>query len=78
MIVCMSRDICAQLYKIICHGDEENAPLRPDWHSDDPEQGAIKIVMTGSAADKPLLQPHLYTKQVKNAWKNVLKTLMTH
>lgn len=65
MIVCMSRDICAQLYKIICHGDEENAPLRPDWHSDDPEQGAIKIVMTGSAADKPLLQPHLYTKQVK-------------
>ncbi len=58
MIVCMSRDICAQLYNAIVE-------LRPDWHSSDPEQGAIKIVMTGSAADKALLQPHLYSKQVK-------------
>ncbi|MNC00120.1 Type-1 restriction enzyme R protein [compost metagenome] len=58
MIVCMSRDICAQLYNAIVE-------LRPDWHSNDPEQGAIKIVMTGSAADKALLQPHLYSKQVK-------------
>lgn len=65
MIVCMSRDICVQLYNAICVGDEENPPLRPDWHSSDPEQGAIKIVMTGSAADKALLQPHLYSKQVK-------------
>ena len=58
MIVCMSRDICVQLYNAI-------VALRPDWHSADPEQGAIKIVMTGSAADKALLQPHLYSKQVK-------------
>ena len=58
MIVCMSRDICAQLYKAI-------VTLRPDWHDDDPEKGAIKVVMTGSAADKELLQPHLYSKQVK-------------
>lgn len=58
MIVCMSRDICAHLYNAIVSS-------RPDWHSDDPEQGAIKIVMTGSAADKALLQPHLYSKQVK-------------
>jgi len=58
MIVCMSRDICAHLYNAI-------VSLRPDWHSDDPEQGAIKIVMTGSAADKSLLQPHLYSKQIK-------------
>ncbi|WP_407276785.1 type I restriction endonuclease subunit R [Halothiobacillus sp. DCM-1] len=58
MIVCMSRDICAQLYKAIVN-------LRPDWHDDDPEKGAIKVVMTGSAADKELLQPHLYSKQVK-------------
>lgn len=58
MIVCMSRDICAHLYNAI-------VSLRPDWHSDDPELGAIKIVMTGSAADKTLLQPHLYSKQVK-------------
>jgi type I restriction enzyme R subunit len=65
MIVCMSRDICVQLYNAICVGDENNPPLRPDWHSTDPEQGVIKIVMTGSAADKPALQPHLYSKQVK-------------
>ena len=65
MIVCMSRDICAQLYSAICVGDENNPPLRPEWHSTDPEQGAIKIVMTGSAADRTLLQPHLYSQQVK-------------
>lgn len=58
MIVCMSRDICAQLYSAI-------VALRPEWHSADPEQGAIKIVMTGSAADKALLQPHIYTHKVK-------------
>jgi len=58
MIVCMSRDICAQLYNSI-------VALRPAWHNADPEQGAIKIVMTGSAADKALLQPHLYTHKVK-------------
>jgi type I restriction enzyme R subunit len=65
MIVCMSRDICVQLYNVICVGDENNPPLRSEWHSTDPEQGAIKVVMTGSAADKALLQPHLYSKQVK-------------
>jgi type I restriction enzyme R subunit len=58
MIVCMSRDICAQLYSAI-------VALRPEWHSPDPEQGTIKIVMTGSAADKALLQPHIYTHKVK-------------
>ncbi|CAG0983287.1 Type-1 restriction enzyme R protein [Methylophilaceae bacterium] len=58
MIVCMSRDICAELYRAI-------VALRPDWHDDDPEKGSIKVVMTGSAADKPLLQPHLYSQQVK-------------
>ncbi|MGM7652833.1 type I restriction endonuclease subunit R [Serratia marcescens] len=58
MIVCMSRDICAELYNAI-------VALRPDWHGADPEKGVIKVVMTGSAADKPLLQPHLYSQQVK-------------
>lgn len=58
MIVCMSRDICAELYNAI-------VALRPDWHDADPEKGAIKVVMTGSAADKPSLQPHLYSQQVK-------------
>lgn len=58
MIVAMSRDICAQLYN-------EIVALRPEWHDDDPEKGAIKVVMTGSAADKKLLQPHIHNKQTK-------------
>ncbi len=58
MVVAMSREICARLYAAIIK-------LRPDWHSDDPAQGAIKVVMTGSAADAALLQPHIYNNQTK-------------
>ena len=58
MVVAMSREICVHLYN-------EITKLRPDWHSDDPEQGAIKIVMTGSASDKALLRPHVYSSQTK-------------
>ncbi len=58
MVVTMSREICVHLYN-------EIVKLRPDWHSDDPEQGAIKIVMTGSASDRALLRPHIYSGQVK-------------
>jgi type I restriction enzyme, R subunit len=58
MMVAMSREICVHLYNEITR-------LRPDWHSDDPEQGAIKIVMTGSASDKALLRPHIHSGQVK-------------
>ncbi len=58
MVVGMSRDICVHLY-------DEIIKLRPDWHSADPELGAIKIVMTGSASDKALLRPHIYSAQVK-------------
>ncbi|PUE40265.1 type I restriction endonuclease subunit R [Limnohabitans sp. Bal53] len=58
MVVAMSREICAHLYN-------EIVKLRPDWHHDDPEQGAIKIVMTGSASDKPLLRPHIHSGLVK-------------
>lgn len=58
MVVAMSRDICAHLY-------HELTKLRPDWHDPDPEKGAIKIVMTGSASDKALLRPHIYSALVK-------------
>jgi type I restriction enzyme, R subunit len=58
MVVAMSRDICAHLYNEIVR-------LRPGWHDADPEKGAIKIVMTGSASDKALLRPHIYSPQVK-------------
>jgi type I restriction enzyme R subunit len=58
MVVAMSREICVHLY-------DEIIKLRPHWHSDDPELGVIKIVMTGSASDKALLRPHIYSGQVK-------------
>ncbi|CAB3690893.1 type I restriction endonuclease subunit R [Paraburkholderia rhynchosiae] len=58
MVVAMSREICVHLY-------DEIIKQRPDWHDPDPEKGAIKIVMTGSASDKALLRPHIYSGQVK-------------
>jgi type I restriction enzyme R subunit len=58
MVVAMSREICVHLYNAI-------VALRPDWHSDDPALGAIKVVMTGSASDKALLKPHIYPKEVR-------------
>lgn len=58
MVVCMSREICVHLYN-------EIVELRPDWHDPDPEKGAIKIVMTGSASDKPHLKPHIYNAKTK-------------
>ncbi|MDH0665946.1 type I restriction endonuclease subunit R [Acinetobacter junii] len=66
MIVSMSREICVHLYN-------EIVALRPDWHDPDPEKGKIKIVMTGSASDKPLLQPHIYNKQVKKRFEKRFK-----
>ncbi len=52
MIVCMSRRICVALY-------DQIVALRPDWHSDDDTGGVIKVVMTGSAADRLDWQPHI-------------------
>ncbi len=67
MIVAMSREICAHIYNAI-------VALRPEWHSDDPALGAIKVVMTGSAADVELLRPHIYNattkKQLEKRFKN--------
>ncbi|MBB3066007.1 type I restriction endonuclease subunit R [Limibacillus halophilus] len=56
MIVCMSRRICIALY-------EEIIRLRPDWHSDDDEDGSIKIVMTGAASDPVEWQKHIGGKK---------------
>lgn len=56
MAVCMSRRICVDLYN-------EIIALRPDWHSDDDDKGAVKIVMTGSASDPLEWQPHIGNKK---------------
>lgn len=66
MIVSMSREICVDLYNAI-------VAIKPEWHSDDPNKGAIKIVMTGSAADKEKMQPHIYDKKTKKLFEKRYK-----
>lgn len=56
MIVCMSRRICVDLCGQI-------AQLRPEWHSDDDNAGAIKVVMTGAATDPVNWQQHIRDKR---------------
>ena len=68
MIVAMSREICVHLYNAIVE-------LHPDWHDTDPNKGAIKIVMTGSASDRQLLQPHIYNKQTKKRLEKRFKDI---
>jgi len=55
MVVCMSRRICVALY-------DQIIKLRPDWHSDDVNEGAVKVVMTGSASDPAEWQQHIGNK----------------
>ncbi|MHC6176168.1 type I restriction endonuclease subunit R [Glutamicibacter sp. X7] len=62
MIVTMSRRIAVRLY-------EKIVALRPDWHSDDPAQGKIKVVMTGSASDPADFQSHIHSKDVRKDLK---------
>ena len=66
MIVTMSRRIAVELY-------EKIVALRPDWHSDDPKTGRIKVVMTGSADDPQSFQKHLHDKKTRNELKNRAK-----
>ena len=60
MVVAMSRRICVELY-------DEIARLRPGWHHGDDAEGAVKVVMTGSAADPPEWQPHIRSKAGREA-----------
>ena len=63
MIVCMSRRICVELYR-------EIVKLRPEWDGTDDEQGALKVVMTGSASDPPDWQQHIRNKPRREALAN--------
>ena len=56
MVVSMSRRIAAELYK-------EIVALKPEWHSDDLNKGAIKVVMTAASSDGPMLAQHHTTKE---------------
>ena len=60
MVVCMSRRICVELYR-------ELAKLRPAWCAEDDAQGAVKVVMTGSASDPADWQTHIRSKPGREA-----------
>jgi len=66
MIVCMSRRICVALHK-------EIIKLRPQWYNAEDDNGAIKIVMTGSASDPLDWQEHIRNKDRRKAIGNRLK-----
>lgn len=55
LIVCMSRRICVGFYNAL-------VKLCPQWHDADDNRGAIKVVMTGSPADKLEWQEHIRNK----------------
>jgi type I restriction enzyme R subunit len=63
MVVCMSRRICVELYR-------EIVALRPEWAGKRDEEGAIKVVMTGSASDPTDWQPHIRNKPRREALAN--------
>jgi type I restriction enzyme R subunit len=63
MFVAMSRDICVGLF-------DEIIRIRPQWAGSKngvwhPENGTVRIIMTGTASDKSALQAHSYTKAQK-------------
>jgi type I restriction enzyme R subunit len=66
MVVCMSRQICVDLYN-------EIVALKPNWHDDDDTKGTIKVIMTGSSADVKEFQPHLRNKAQRKAIGERLK-----
>ena len=66
MVVSMSRRIAAELYEAIIK-------LRPDWHSEDLTKGAIKVVMTASSSDGPLLAKHHTTKEQRKLLADRMK-----
>jgi len=79
MIVAMSRQICVDLFDAIVE-------LRPAWKgtlvpgkdADKPshyssEDGAVRVVMTGSPADDPKLRPHIYNHATKKVLEKRFK-----
>jgi type I restriction enzyme R subunit len=66
MIVAMSRRIAAAMYKAI-------VTLRPEWHSDDPNKGVIKVVMTSASSDIPEISKHYTSKSQRRALAERMK-----
>ncbi|MFO0750879.1 MAG: type I restriction endonuclease subunit R [Myxococcota bacterium] len=60
MVVCMSRRICVALHDAL-------VALRPAWRGTGDDDGAIKVVMTGSASDPTEWKDHIRTKAKREA-----------
>lgn len=67
MIVTMSRRIAAELYEAII-------ALKPEWHSDDLNKGAIKVVMTTNSSDGPTISRHHTTKEQRRRLADRMKS----
>ena len=68
MIVGGTREICANLYTAII-------ALRPAWHSDDLDKGAIKVVYSGSASYVPPVSDHVRRDSANAVIKERLKNV---
>ncbi len=66
LVVAMSRRIAVDLYNEIIR-------IRPGWHDDDPSKGIIKVVMTSSSADGPVISKHHTTKQQRKNLSDRMK-----
>jgi len=66
MIVTMSRRIAAELYSAI-------TKINPEWHSDDLNKGTIKVVMTSSSSDGPVIAKHHTSKDQRRILSDRMK-----
>jgi type I restriction enzyme R subunit len=66
LIVAMSRRIAVDLYNEIIR-------FRPAWHDVDLTKGTIKVVMTSSSSDGPVISKHHTTKQQRRNLSDRMK-----
>ena len=66
MIVAMSRRIAVDLYN-------EIVKLKPEWHNDDLNKGAIKVIMTASSSDGPVMSAKHTNKSQRKALSDRMK-----
>ncbi len=65
-VVGATREICANLY-------DEIVKLRPEWHSDAVDKGAIKVVYSGSASDAEPVSKHVRREALNKVIQKRLK-----
>ena len=66
MIVCATRQICADLYAQL-------VALRPQWHSDALEAGVVKVVYSGTASDSGAIRQHVRRESENQVIKQRLR-----